>query len=73
MTFCQGCFGSNSLTVSLIMFLKEFFEKLILKKSEDDNKSMKNYPACKELRYPNIYEWLDKFEPWHVISNNVAF
>ena len=25
-----------------------FVKKLILKKSADDNKSMKNYPACKE-------------------------
>ena len=32
------------------VFLKYFFEKkLTLKKSEDDNKSMKNYTACKEL------------------------
>ena len=33
------------------MFLKEFFKKLILKKSAHDNnnKSMKKYPACQEL------------------------
>ena len=36
----------------MIVFLKEFFFKLILKKSVDDNKSMKNYPAHKELRSP---------------------
>ena len=31
------------------MFLKEFFEKVNFeKKSADDMKSMKNYPACKE-------------------------
>ena len=29
--------------------MKEFFEKDILKKSADNNKSMQNYPACKEL------------------------
>ena len=34
---------------TLIDYLKEFFEKLILKKSADNIKSMKNYPACKEL------------------------
>ena len=35
----------------MIVCLKEFFEKLILKKSQriNDNKSMKNYPTCKEL------------------------
>ena len=35
---------------TLIMLLKEFFEKIDFeKKTADDNKSMKNYPACKEL------------------------
>ena len=29
--------------------MKEVLKKLILKKSADDNKSIKNYPACKEL------------------------
>ena len=34
---------------SLIVFMKEFFEKVNFeKKSVNDNKSMKNYPACKE-------------------------
>ena len=32
------------------MFLKEAFEKINFeKKSADDNKSMKNYPACKDF------------------------
>ena len=32
------------------MFLKEFFEKVNFeKKSADDKKIMKNYPACKEV------------------------
>ena len=32
------------------LYNKEFLKKLILKKkSADDNKIMKNYPACKEL------------------------
>ena len=30
----------------LVMFLEEFFKTLILKKSADSNKSMKNYSAC---------------------------
>ena len=30
---------------------KTFLKKLILKKSADDNKRMKNYPACKELNF----------------------
>ena len=38
----------NSLT--LMVFLKECFEKVILKKVSNDNKSMKNYSACKELK-----------------------
>ena len=35
---------------TLILFPKEFFEKVIYnfeKKSADDNKSLKNYPICK--------------------------
>ena len=36
--------------LTFIVFLKEFFEKVEFgKKSADHNKSMKNYPACKEL------------------------
>ena len=35
---------------NLIAFLKEVFEKVILKKSADDNKIMKNYPSYKELK-----------------------
>ena len=34
---------------TLIVFMKEFFEKVNLKKnSADNNKSMNNYPVCKE-------------------------
>ena len=40
-------------------------KKLISQDSADDNKSMKNYPACKELN-GFIYE------PRHEISNNVV-
>ena len=36
--------------------------------SADDNKSMKKYPACKEL-----IEFQLIYEPVHEISNNVAF
>ena len=37
-------------TLIMIVFLKEYFEKVQYeKKSADDNKSMKNYTACKEL------------------------
>ena len=36
---------------TLMVFLKEFFERGYFgKKSAEDNKSMKNYPACKELK-----------------------
>ena len=36
---------------TLIVFLKEFFENVNFeKRSSDNNKSMKNYPTCKELR-----------------------
>ena len=35
---------------TLIVFLKDFFEKVNFEiKSADDNKSTKNYPACKGL------------------------
>ena len=43
-TKCQSWSGSK-LFDTLIVFLKDF-----LFKSADDHKSMKNYPACKELR-----------------------
>ena len=37
---------------TLLVFLKEFFEKVDFeKKTADNNKSMKNYPGCKELKY----------------------
>ena len=35
----------------MMVFLKFFLKKLILKKkSKDDKKNMQNYPACKELK-----------------------
>ena len=34
---------------TLIVFLKEFFEKRLSLKKADDNKGNKNDPACKEL------------------------
>ena len=40
---------------TLIVFLKEFFEKVILKKKTADDSSMKNYLACKELNFLDIY------------------
>ena len=44
---------------TLIVFLNEFFENVnFQKKSADDNKSMKNYPVCKELKiFYLIYSW----------------
>ena len=40
---------------TLVVFLKEFFEKVNYeKKFADDNKSMKNYPACKLLKSNQI-------------------
>ena len=38
-----------------------FFNKLILKKSAENNKSTKNYSACKELRYSLILYMLEVF------------
>ena len=39
-------------TLNQIVFLKEFFKKLILKRSQHTSKnSMKNYTACKEFNY----------------------
>ena len=45
---------------TLMVFLKEFFEKLILKKSADDKKSLQNYPVCKELNLPSFFSWKDQ-------------
>ena len=47
------------------MFLKDCFEKIDFeKKSADDNKSVKNYPACKELKGISSgkphYKWVDE-------------
>ena len=43
---CQSCSVSKPFD-TLIVFLKEFFEIINFeKKSADDNKSTKNYPAC---------------------------
>ena len=39
----------ESNTATNIEQLKEFFNKLILKKAADDNISIKNFPVCKEL------------------------
>ena len=36
--------------LTLMVFLKDFFEKVILKKIHRQQKSMQNYPACKELK-----------------------
>ena len=46
------CVGNNLSLPCLgaIVFLKEFFEKIIFEKSQQTTrKSMKNYPACKEF------------------------
>ena len=41
---------------TLIMFLKEFFEKIIFEKKTADDKSMKNYQA--ELTYYCMIPWI---------------
>ena len=47
LTKCQAWSGSGSkLFDTLIVFEKDNFEK----RSADDNKRMKNYPACKKLK-----------------------
>ena len=45
---------SNCLIVWLCS-LKNFLKKIILKKSADNNKSMKNWPACKEVSLRSIF------------------
>ena len=41
---------TNWVSCTLIRFLKEFFKKVNFDESSaDDSKSLKNYPACKEL------------------------
>ena len=58
--------GSN-LFDTLIVFLKEFFEKVNFGKSQQTTaNSMENYPVCVEVR-ENLVN-----EPWHEISNNVV-
>ena len=47
-TECRSLSGSKQFD-TLIVFLKEFMKKLILKKTADDNNSMKNYPSYIEL------------------------
>ena len=37
------------------MFLKEFFEKSILKKSADDNKSKGKLPSMQKVKQPRKY------------------
>ena len=39
---------------TLIVILKELFEKVYLEKSANDNKSMKNYPACRVFQKCNF-------------------
>ena len=42
----------DPICLTLIVYLKEFCEKILfLKKSADDKKSMTNYPTCKVKRY----------------------
>ena len=57
-----GASSGSKLFDTLMLFLKDFSEKLILKKSADDKKK-ENYPACKELKRLNI------FEPCHEKTN----
>ena len=52
------------------MFLKEFFEKVNFeKKSAKDNKSMKNYPACRindDVMYLYIFSY--QLAPFFVLD-----
>ena len=55
------------------MFLKEFFEDVFFeKKSADDNKSMKNYPACIELRFIIIFFVTAEFPPKICLESDSA-
>ena len=47
-TECQSLPESKH-SNTVIVFLKEFFEKVNFEKSADDSKRMIIYPACKEL------------------------
>ena len=51
-----------------MVFLKIFLQKVDFeKKSADDNKSMKNYPACKELRINLVLIFQDR-QQWKHLS-----
>ena len=41
--------------LTLIVILKETFEKCNFEKSADDNQGMRNYPACKELTDVGVF------------------
>ena len=57
---CRAWSGSK-LFDTLMVFLKEFFEKVNLKKIHRQQKSMQNYPACKELSKHNPF-WRPRSE-----------
>ena len=58
--------SGSKLFDTLIVFLKEFFEKDHFEKKSADDKSLKNYPACNELRELSHLE--DDLKQWYVFS-----
>ena len=59
-TKCPAWSGSNLFDIQMV-FLKEFSKKLILKKIGRRQKSMKNFPGGKELKYDLTHLWWNPF------------
>ena len=63
LTWCRAWSGSE-LFDSLMVFLKEFFEKVDFEKNQQTTKKKKkNYPACKELPRRLISKLSSRFLP----------
>ena len=73
-TFCRSWSGAI-LFDTLIVFLKEFFEKVNFEKSQQTTIKVKNYPACKEWRcwcadlWRSCLLWLCDFSGWVEIED----
>ena len=65
-TECRSWSGSK-LFDTWIVYLKEFFENINFEKEGADDKSMKNYPACTELKLNNHVKCI-KYETYAICT-----
>ena len=71
----MSSWSGSKLFDTLIVFLKKFLRKLILKKNvrrQRGNKSMKNYPVCKDLK-KQFDQGLHYLQLWVNDSNLLAY